>query len=101
MLRRFERRVYIPLPAEQNVRATMVKINVGDTANELADQVRRNSHSVSFIADSCWSHFELLAVLGLGGGRRGDTWLLRGGHADPSERCDDGTHSAAADRDAF
>jgi vacuolar protein-sorting-associated protein 4 len=38
MLRRFERRVYIPLPAEQSVRANMVKINVGDTAHEMRDQ---------------------------------------------------------------
>ena len=37
MLRRFERRVYIPLPAEQDVRAEMVRINVGETANEMGE----------------------------------------------------------------
>jgi vacuolar protein-sorting-associated protein 4 len=37
MLRRFERRVYIPLPAEQDVRAEMVRINVGETANEMQE----------------------------------------------------------------
>ena len=37
MLRRFERRVYIPLPAEQDVRADMVRINVGTTANDMQE----------------------------------------------------------------
>jgi vacuolar protein-sorting-associated protein 4 len=37
MLRRFERRVYIPLPAEQEVRAEMVRINVGSTANQMQE----------------------------------------------------------------
>jgi vacuolar protein-sorting-associated protein 4 len=37
MLRRFERRVYIPLPAEEAVRADMVKINVGTTANDMEE----------------------------------------------------------------
>ena len=37
MLRRFERRVYIPLPEEVSVRATMVRINVGTTANAMQD----------------------------------------------------------------
>jgi vacuolar protein-sorting-associated protein 4 len=37
MLRRFERRVYIPLPAEQAVRADMVKINVGTTGNDMEE----------------------------------------------------------------
>ena len=35
MLRRFERRVYIPLPAEVEVRALMARINVGTTANDM------------------------------------------------------------------
>ena len=41
MLRRFERRVYIPLPAEVEVRALMARINVGTTANDMDEAAWR------------------------------------------------------------
>lgn len=39
MRRRFEKRIYIPLP-EPEARTIMFKLHLGDTANDLTDDVR-------------------------------------------------------------